>query len=200
MREKTRRSIEDLIEMAERLQDHRFDEHIRGLGLGVHMEKQDDESWMIEFDLPDNKDLDATLYIFRFFDQQNEAFSFHGIKKLVKDPRLSDSFRKRISQIRKLYFNYLQGDPDWVESDFFEEGKDPNRGEIMRVVMNGWLGHRRNLKMRTRYKKWTRDPIRESVLIQVFTKIVYMVLALIKELLVLSKEELSIHTTPSNHS
>jgi hypothetical protein len=191
LRDKTRRAIEDLVEMADRLRAYRFDEHIRDLGLGFHMQKQSDGSWSIEFDLPDEKERDATLYTFRLFDQQNEAFSFHSLNRLTRDSDLSDNYRDRIIRIRDAYFTFLQGYPEDVEAGFFEEIQHPTRGEIMRVVMNGGLGHRKDHAKRKRYKIWTRDPVREAVLFQELAKIIHVVLGLIKELLALSKQELS---------
>lgn len=193
MKESTRRALVDQAEIAARLEHYRFDEHIRELGLGFHMERDDeDDSWTIEFDLPDDKERDATLYTFRLFDQQNEAFSFHGLKKISGDPGLSGEYRQGILHLRDAYFAYLQDTPEGVEAGFFEDGLNPTRGEIMRVVMNGALGHRRDHSKRERYLTWTRDDIRKAVLHQEFSKIVYVVLGMIKQLLVLTRDELGI--------
>jgi hypothetical protein len=191
VREKTRRAIEDLVEMADRLQRHRFDEHVREVGLGFRVERQEDNGWLVEFGVPDEKERDAMLYVFRLFDQQNEAFSFHHLNDLARDPQLSEEYRNGLREIQQTYSDYLAGYPENIAPGFFEDEERPTRGDIMRVVMNGYLGHRRDQEKRKRFKTWARDDIRANVLAQEFAKVVYSVLGLIQRLSALSKQELA---------
>jgi len=191
MRQRTRRAIEDLVEMATRLAEYRFDQHIRDVGLAFRMTRQPDDTWLLEFDLPEDKERDATLYTLRLFDQQNEAFSFHNLRRIAEDAELSDAYRQALLRIRQSYYRVLQQYPAAIERGFFEDEELPTQGEIMRVVMNGGLGHRRNPLLRRRFKTWTCDSIREGVLFQAFASIIHSVLLLVNELLILSREELA---------
>ena len=130
--EKTIHLLEDLIEQAEKLERLEFHEHVKKSGLGFNMIKQEDDSWVIDFGLPDEKERDATLFTFRLFNQHNEGYSFHRLDQLLKNQYLSDDFKNKISSIRQAYFQYLDGFPVSIKPDFFEAGKQPTRGEIDR--------------------------------------------------------------------
>jgi len=190
--EKTRHILEDLIEQAEKLGRFKFNEHVKDLGLGFHMNKQESDSWIIDFDLPNEKERDATLFTFRLFNQHNEGYSFHRLDELLKNQDLSDEFKNKISTIRHTYFKYLEGFPVSIEANFFEPNKQPTRGDILKTVMNGGgLGHTNSAPKREIYKKWTRDEIRENVLLQEFTKIVLTILGFIKDLADATRYELN---------
>jgi hypothetical protein len=56
----------------------------------------------MEFDIPNEAELDKTIPAFRLFNQQNEDYSFHKLKWLVtNDSGLSIDFKKNILEIRK---------------------------------------------------------------------------------------------------
>ncbi|MFZ5905027.1 MAG: hypothetical protein ACOYZ8_15895 [Chloroflexota bacterium] len=80
--EKTRLTLGDLIEQAEKLDRLGFSEHVKRIGLGFRISKKENDAWLIHFSLPDEKEMDATLFTFRLFNQQNEAYSFHRLSTL----------------------------------------------------------------------------------------------------------------------
>jgi hypothetical protein len=191
MNGKTKRTLEDLIEQAERLERHNFSEHIMKIGLGFRGSQQENGEWKIEFDIPDEGELDKTILVFRLFNQHNEKYSFHQLDRLVNDSGLSDDFKKNVLEIRERYFDYLNGYPETVEINFFEEGARPSRDKILKVVMNGsGLVHTNDAVKRETYTYWSRDGIRKNVLLQEFTKIVLVILSLIQNLSKISKQEL----------
>src|SRR5574337_467946 len=90
LKETTKRALEDLIEKARKLQELKLDEHIRRRGFGFRAHRVEGDDWEIEFDLPDEKERDASLLTFRLFIQRNERYSFHGLRRLADDPALSE--------------------------------------------------------------------------------------------------------------
>jgi hypothetical protein len=194
MNEKTKRAIENLIKQAERLERHNFQQHIVQVGFGFQGSQKENGEWDIEFDIPDEGELDKTVPAFRLFNQQNEDYSFHKLANLVvKDSGLSNEFKKNAIEIRKKYFDYLDGHPESIEEGFFEEGTKPSRGDILKVVMYGsGLAHDNDPVRSETYTHWSRDDIRKYVLIQEFSKIVFVILSLIKDLSEISKRELNL--------
>ena len=191
MNEKTKRAIGNLIKQAERLERHNFQQHLLNVGFGFRGSQKENGEWDIEFDIPDEGELDKTVPAFRLFNQQNEDYSFHKLAKLVaNDSELSNEFKKNVIEIRKKYFDYLNGYPESIKENFFEEGAKPSRGDILNVVMYGsGLAHDNNMRSKT-YTHWSRDGIRENVLLREFTKIVLVILSLIQDLSKISKREL----------
>jgi len=194
MKEKTKRTIENLIKQAERLERHNFQKHILEVGYGFRGNQNESGEWNIEFDIPDEGELDKTILVFRLFNQHNEAYSFHQLDKLIaNDSEMSNDFKKKVNEIRKKYFDYLNGYPESIEANFFEDGVQPSRGDILKVVMNGsGLAHDNDLVRSEIYTYWARDGIRKYVLLQEFTKIVLVILLLIQDLSKISKQELDL--------
>ena len=191
MKEKTRRILNDIIELANRLQSHQFEQSVIEKGLHFSISGIPEGDYLIHFEFPNDTVIDATLYTFRLFNQQGETVSFHRLDKLAEDTGLSEKFRDGITKLRNEYFNFLSQYPSGVEPGFFEDGCHPNNGEILRVVINGGYGHRRDLKKRQKYKTWTRDGIREGVLYQKFSEIVFRILRLIRQLQLLCEIEIT---------
>ena len=193
MNKKTKRAIENLIKQAERLERHNFQQHILRVGFGFRGNQKENGEWNIEFDIPDEGELDKTIPAFRLFNQHNEDYPFHQLDKLVANNLgLSDNFKKSVIEIRKKYFDYLNGYPESIEESFFENGTKPSRGDILKVVMNGsGLAHDNDPMRSETYIYWSRDEIRKNVLLQEFTKIVLAILSLIQDLSKISKQELS---------
>jgi hypothetical protein len=179
LKAKTKRALQDFVDKANKLKRLNLDGHMRSSGFGLRMNLDEDDRWKIEFDQPDEKDLDASLFTLRLFLQQGEPFSFNKLKQIVKDTSLSDGFKEEIIRARKSYFDYRNGYPQNIEPNFFDEGEHPTRGEIVDVVLNGILGHTKNYQLRQKYEKWSRDEIRENILHQVFTRTILHILKLI---------------------
>ncbi|MFN8463602.1 MAG: hypothetical protein U0X93_17755 [Anaerolineales bacterium] len=194
MNEKTKRAIENLIKQADRLERHNFQQHILKVGFGFRGSQKENNEWEIEFDVPDEGELDKTVPAFRLFNQQNEDYSFHKLDKLVEnDLGLSNEFKENVIEIRKKYFDYLNGYPESIKENFLEDGAKPSRGEILNVVMYGsGLAHDNHPTRSKTYTHWSRDGIRKNILLQEFTKIVFVILSLIKDLSEISKRELSL--------
>jgi hypothetical protein len=193
MNERTKRALEDLIDQAERLERHKFPEHIMKVGLGFQGNQQENGEWEIKFGVPDEGELDKTILPFRLFNQHNETYSFHQLDRLVNDSGLSNDFKEGVLKIRKKYFDYLTGYPESIGMNFFQDSIRPSRDDIFKVVMNGsGLAHTNDTVKRETYKYWARDEIRRSVLLQEFTKIVLVILLLINDLSEISKQELKL--------
>lgn len=193
MNQRTRTALEDIIAGAQTLREYGFTEHAVSIGRGFRVSRINDDEWEIEFDLPDNALRDASVRAFRLFLLYREDYSFHRINRLATDPQLSADCSGALLQIRRSYFDSLNSSPAGIESGFFEEGSDPTRGEILDVVLNGALFHTHNSPERRRYRLWTRDGIRASVLHQEFTQIMVFILGLIDRLYDLSEAELNAH-------
>jgi hypothetical protein len=191
MKERTRRALEDCIEKAEKLRRMKLDEHIAHTGRGFRANKTENDEWIMEFDLPDEKERDASLLTFRLFIQHNEDYSFPQMLQLILDQSLSNEFRTEIRIAHHAYYDYINGYPGNIESGFFEQGEHLARGEILNIVMNGGLAHTNDYEKRQKYQHWTRDGIRESVLLQEFSEIVSKILKFIYHVSDLCQEELS---------
>jgi len=78
------------------------------------------------------------------------------------------------------YFAYYDKHPDDIQDLW---GKRPTHGEILDTVLYGGISHtglnERYKHKRERFREWTRDGIRENVLLQVFTRIVLSISKLI---------------------
>lgn len=190
MNAKTKRALEDIVEIADRLNSHNFKEAVQDKGLGFSTEGTPDGRHVFHFEFPNDTVIDATLYNLRLFDQQGEGFSFHRLDQLSDDRSLSDYSRQEFLKIRDIYFYLLEQHPKSVQPGFFEEKCHPNNGEILRIVINGGFGHRKDIKKRKRYKTWTRDDVREAVLYQVFSDIIYKIINMIDYLRILALNEL----------
>lgn len=191
MKEKTRQALENIIELSERLGRYKFKDHIKNMGIGFRIDKTENDEWVIDFKLPNEEVIDASLIAFRQFDIMKEDFSFYKLDTLALDKELSEAFQKRLISIKNEYLEFLSDYPKSVEAGFFDKDENPNQGEIMRVVLYGFRSHKNSEKLK-KYMIWSRDEIREGILISEFTRIVYFVLGLIEELSELSKKELDL--------
>ena len=191
MKQKTLQILEDLIQRARKLGRFGLDNHISEIGLGFHVRRgSSDELVYVEFDLPDEKERDASLLTLRLFTQHNEPFSFPQLGYLANDPDLSDKFRDFLRDARKSYYSFLNGYPEMIEPGFFEEGVHPTRMDIFNVVI-GIISHAKDLKKRQKYEHWARDDIREGVLLQEFSRIVQVLLRWIYQLADRCEQELA---------
>src|SRR5687767_6449271 len=92
MEEQTKKILGVLISKAHRIVEYKFDEHVRQIGLNFQLTRANGDEYLIEFGLPEEKELDAIVLTLRMFTQPNESFSFPNIHGLLRDPGLSNEF------------------------------------------------------------------------------------------------------------
>jgi hypothetical protein len=194
LKESTSHTLRDLVDKANKLKRYGLEQHIMKVGSGFRGQRSEDGSWILEFDIPDEKELDASLGTLRLFTQQKEALSFHRLDRLFKDNGLSDSLRSGLISLRKEYFDFLKDFPSGVEPGFFEPEIHLTNGDIFSVVVNGEMSHTGDAKKRKKFQIWTRDDVRANVLLQVFARIVLKILLLIYQTAELCEKELALST------
>jgi|APLow6443716910_1056828.scaffolds.fasta_scaffold89706_1 hypothetical protein len=194
LKESTSLVLQNLVEKANKLKRYGLEKHIVRVGSGFRGQRSDDGTWVFEFDIPDEKELDASLFTLRLFTYQKEAFSFHRIDRFLRDDGLSDSLQTGLSSLREEYFDFLDGYPIGIEPGFFEPEVHLTNGDIFSVVLNGEMGHTNDPKKREKFQSWTRDDIRANVLLQAFARIVLRILLLIYQMAELSEKELAAST------
>ncbi len=187
MENETRVILQQLVEKAQKLRDFRFDEHVKGVGINMRAEREENGEWVIDFGIPDVKEQDAFLFTFRMFIQQNESISFPNIHGLLRDNNLSQELREGIKSVRRAYFDYLNSHSDYTVELF--EGH-PTRGQMLETVLYGGLAHGNDADTVQRFKDWSRDDIRANLLMQEFTAILLQILVFIKFIADLSEKEL----------
>jgi hypothetical protein len=187
IKDDTRTILEFLVEKAHKLQDFRFDEHVKKVGLNFKGTKMDDGTWTLDFGIPDIKEQDAFLFTFRLFIQNNESISFPNIHGLLRDKGLSNEMQEGIKLVRRAYFNYLNSHSDYTVKLF--EGH-PTRMQILETVLYGGLGHGNDPETIQRFKVWSKDEICANLLVQEFTMILIQILVFINYIADLSEKEL----------
>ena len=191
MKDRTFRALQDFVEKANKLKRYGLDKHIAKIGLGFRGKKSENGGWIFEFDIPDEKELDASLFTLRLFTQQKEAFSFHGLERLLRDDGLSADLRTSLNSLRREYYDFLQAYPVGIEPGFFEPGIHLTNGDLFAVVLNGGMAHTNDPLKHQRFQFWTRDGMLENVLLQTFARIVLRVLLLIYQMTDLCERELA---------
>ena len=191
MKEKTSRTLHDLVERASKLKRYGLERHIAEIGSGFRGQVSEDGSWMFEFDIPDEKELDASLYSLRLFTQQKEAFSFNRINQIIKDPELSNRLQTGLSELQQEYFDFLHSYPSGIELGFFEPEVHLTNGDIFLVVLSK-MSHEYDSIKRQKFQLWSRDGIRANVLLQAFARTVFTVLSIIYRMASLCEEELAL--------
>lgn len=199
MKKKSRDALEHFVQKAQKLERFGLDKHIIETGLGFHVRRnEEDDTSVVEFDLPNEEKRDATLLTLRLFTQHNESFSFPQLSNIAQDMGLTENFRNFLLDSRKAYYDFLNDYPIMIEAGFFEENFHPTRMDVFNVVLNGTLAHTRDAKKRQRYIHWSRDGIRENVLLQAFSRIVQALLRLIYFMSEKCVQELENKTDNSN--
>ncbi len=188
MKDETRQTLMLLVEKANRLISFKFDEHVKGVGLGFNGTRTDEDEWVIEFGLPDDEKIDSFILTFRFFYQEGESISFSSLSRFLNDPELSSEWKNGVSKARKAFFDYLKGYSEYTVELF--DGH-PTRHEILDTVLYGRAAHANPEKIK-RLKQWTADDIRANLLIQEFTGMLVQILVFIKYLGELSEKELGL--------
>lgn len=192
MKPQTREILETFVEKAYKLKSFKFEEHIKSVGLGFRVYHVDQgEGWITEFGQADEKERDAFLLTFRLFIQHNEPISFHGLKNMLNSLELSDDWKKEVEPAVQAYFDNYDKYPEDIQDLW---GKRPTHGLILDTVLYGGVGHtglhEKYKHKRARFREWTRDGIRENVLLQVFTRIVLNISKLIYHIADVSIAEL----------
>ena len=187
MNKQTLECLELIVEKAEKLRAFGLESQVREVGLGFSAQRQADDTWQIEFGLPDEEKRDAFVLTFRFFHQANEPTSFHRILDVGNDPDLSDHWRQEAARLRQAWFEYLDGHSDYTVNLF--EGQ-PTRGQMLDIGLYGGLTHANRAQRVDQYREWTRDGVRANLFWQEFTGIMLTLLKLIYELCDLSRLEL----------
>jgi hypothetical protein len=188
MKDETRQTLMLLVEKANRLISFKFDEHVKGVGLGFNGTRTDEDEWVIEFGLPDDEKIDSFILTFRFFYQEGESISFSSLSRFLNDPELSSEWKNGVSKARKAFFDYLKGNSKYTVELF--DGH-PTRHEILDTVLYGRAAHANPEKIK-RLKQWTADDIRANLLIQEFTGMLVQILVFIKYIGELSEKELGL--------
>jgi hypothetical protein len=187
MKDETKIILEQLVEKAHKLRDFKFDEHVKKIGLNFKGTRMDDDSWVLDFGIPDVKEQDAFLLTFRMFIQKNESISFLNIHGLLRDKELSNEMQEGIKLVRQAYLNYLDSHSDYTVKLF--DGH-PTRGQMLETVLYGGLAHGNDAETIQRFKVWSRDGIRANLLMQEFTSILIQILVFINHIADLSEKEL----------
>jgi hypothetical protein len=190
MEKATRQTIELFVEKAHKLAEFKFDEHVKRVGLNWRASRTENDDWVLEFGLPDEKERDAFLLTFRLFIQDNEPYSFQNLGKL-NDSSLSGDFTSELSKVLRVYFDYLSSHSVYTVNLF--EGR-PTREEMLKTVLYGGLAHTNNPARMKRFKDWSRDDIRANLLLQEFAAILVQVMAFIKYIANLGENELKLNS------
>jgi len=92
MRKETRRLFQLFVEQAERIRSYRFEKHVKKVELGFRGTQREDRTRKWEFGLPENKERDAFLLIFRMFIQQNDEIGILSLNRFQNDPEISQEW------------------------------------------------------------------------------------------------------------
>jgi hypothetical protein len=187
MQQETKQVLELLIQKADELEDLKFIEHVKEVGLGFRGTRTENDEWEIDFGLPDKKERDAFLFTFRLFIQKNEPYSFQNLGRLKSDPSLSSHFKSELEKVLNVYSNFLNGHSEYTVNLF--DGH-PTRDDMLRTVLYGGMAHTNSPVSMQRFKNWSRDDIRGNLLLQEFTAILVQVMVFIRYISGLSKKEL----------
>jgi len=187
MEQQTRKILEALVNKAHKIIDYGFDEHVKRIGLNFQITRADGDDYLVEFGLPDEKELDAIVLTIRMFTQSNESFSFQNVHGLLRDQGLSNEFRQGLISVRRAYFDYMNSHSEYTV-ELFED--HPRRSEIFQTVLYGNLAHIHDPETVRKFQNWSSDDIKASLLMQEFTSITLQILVFIKQLASISESEL----------
>jgi hypothetical protein len=193
MEKSTRRTLENLVDKANKLKSYGLEKHIRETGFHFYV-RQDDS---VEFDNIEEEKRDASILTLRLFTQPRDPFSPTQLKKIKDDPRLSKGFRDYLEDAIKDYETFLDGYPSSIKPDFFEEGKHFTNKEIYQVVLYGTIAHVDEDKLQ-KFEHWTRHDVRKGVLHQTFNLIILGLILWIYALAEKCEEELESNLSGSN--
>jgi hypothetical protein len=188
MKKETRQSLELLVEKANKLREFSFENHVAQIGLNFRGTRLENDSWLLEFGIPEIKERDAFLLTFRIFYQENEPISFSNLPKLCADPELSEEYKQRVVMIRQAYLDYVTGHSEYTV-ELFEN--HPTRKQMIDVGLYGGLAHTNRPERIEQYRIWARDEIRASLFEQEFTRFLIHILGLIYQLADSTQKELA---------
>lgn len=187
MKNETRQILKNIIDRSRKLKKHGLEKHIKDTGFRFYVQPNGN----VKFNEIDEKESDASILSLRLFTQGRDKFSFSQLEDIAKDTGLSNDFREFLHQVRDEFFEFINGYPQSIKPGFFEAGKHLSRKDIYDVVMYGSLRGAHHVSQEERYKLWTKDPIKEGVLLNVaFPPILIGLLLLIYKLAEKCEEEL----------
>ena len=191
MDKNTREILEALVENVETLKSFNFEKHVQKIGLGFEARRTNDNNWVIEFKLPDDKELHAFLFKFRLFIQRNEPISLFKLQDLMADTGLSENWKIKARAALNGFLIYYHSHPEDIAELF---GNAPTHGEILDIFLYGELAHTGlNPKFkykRQMYKKWTGNEFISHILTQKFIEITLEVFKILVDLDAITQEEL----------
>jgi hypothetical protein len=188
MEKETKRLLELIVEKGNKLHEFAFEKHVEEKGLNIKGTRQADDSWLLEFGIPDVKDRDAFLLTFRLFYQENEPISFHKLHIILLDKSLSDGYRNKVAEVQKAFFTYIQ-DYSPLTVEIFD-GR-PTRKLMIDVGLYGGLAHTNNPNRVIHFNSWTSEPIHAQLFEQEFTRFLVHILGFIYYLADLTLTELN---------
>ncbi len=188
MEDKTRDILAHIVEKSNLLKQFGFEQHVKEIGLGIRIEIQADESYVVEFGLPEDKDFHAFVQVLRFFYRGNEPGSIQNLHKIALDSTLSDEWKKAALDLQNRFNSYLDGSSEYTVHLFDGE---PSRRKMFFVGMDGGLDHANNPDQLAQFRQWTRDGIRKNLFQQELTRIFLFILGLIYELSDICERELN---------
>lgn len=187
MKPKTKEALELIVEKGLKINEFGFADHARETGFAWRVKGQEDGTYIVEFDIPDEEKRDAFLLTYRLFYQKNENISFDNLSKLAKDPGLSKEWVDEALKLQKIFNDYLNSHSDYSVNLF--DGQ-PTRREMLQAGLYGGLAHANIPKLVAQYRNWTKDDIREFVFQQEFSVILVFMIGLIDRLSEISQREL----------
>jgi hypothetical protein len=108
---------------------------------------------------PDEEAIDAFLFTFRFFIQDNENSSFRNMEKYYLDTPIDPILQAEFIKLKKEINEYLD---ERVNVNYNNE--DLTRRRIMDVFVYGGLAHGKNEAKRRLHKTWMSDPVMAGLL------------------------------------
>jgi hypothetical protein len=188
MNETTRQLLKHIVENADLLKKFAFEEHIKKTGLGFRIDRENEETFSVEFGVPDDKELRAVIGILRFFYRGNEPASFTKLHEIAKkDPSLSSDWQKGSKELQEQFASFMDGYSDYSVNLF--EGH-PSRREMFFTAMDSGFDHFNKSEPIAKRNEWTRDDIRASIFLQEITVIILVIIYMIYRLGEISRHEL----------
>ena len=194
MENETRRVFEIYTAQVEHIRNYYFEDHVKTIGLGFSATKREDGLWHWTFGLPDDKERDAFLLVFRTFIQQNDEVCILNLNRFHKDPDVSKEWKEGYSEARQIFLKFLHEKPVEIEDDVFYGS--PTREKILDTVLYGKLAHvpRDRPEKRELFLKWTENEFWEMILFQEFTRILLGVLQVVYRIDALCRLEIQKNT------
>ncbi len=184
MKTETKEVLEHFVEKAKKLEEYSPDKiQIRFTSF------PNEENQSLEVIGQDQQKIDAFLLTFRMFIQSGDMISLNNLNNnIVNDPDISPKWRDEFKILYEEYHSYLKSYPSvkvLPQGDFF-----PTRGEIMKTVLYGNLGHLKLKSIqRKRFKEWMKLPFNPGYVDFEFLQILKKLSNIIKQIAFLTQNE-----------